>query len=541
MPREAQVFGRTFVGFDMPGQTRATAFRQALAVLRRRLPVMLACAVIVPVVAYVVSHRQQPRFAGTASVLTSFKQPATDAGLSSDVVFNRDDAQRFATTQAAIARTPALVQKVLATLGRRETVDAFLERSRVVPQPNTDLLAFTVQDDTPVRARRAAATYGRKFVAFRAQLERTAMRRAIADVRAQLRSLHGRGHAAERRTLRAREQQLRTRAALPAAGTSYLSTAADAPKVAPRTKRDVLLGAALGVLLAIGVALLREAIDTRVRRGREISEALGLPVLGRLPKPSRRARGCSGPVVLQAPDTADAEAVRMVRAGFLLATRDGASRSILVGSALAGEGKTTTTANLAAALAASGRHVIAVDLDLRRPGLGPLLGAHGPGIVDVARGRTGLDEALREVELPKGGAAELAGGRLEVLPAGAEPTEPGDFIGTAAVGEILAVLRERADVVLVDSPPLLQVGDGLQLSTRVDALLVVTRLDRLDRGAMVELRKLLDAVQVPALGIVVTGADAEDHTEPAYGYYLLPDEPWARGEGLRGTVPSPRP
>jgi capsular exopolysaccharide synthesis family protein len=523
----------------MPGQTRATAFRQAIAVLRRRLPVMLACAVIVPVVAYVVSHRQEPRFAGTASVLTTFKQPTADAGLGSDVVFNRDDAQRFAMTQAAIARTPALAQRVLDRLGRRkDTVTDFLARSTVVPQPNTDLLAFTVEDSTPVRARRAAAMYGRQFVAFRAELERAALRRSIAELRRRLKTLNSR--SAQARTLRAREQALRTRAALPAGGTYYVATAVGTPKVAPRTKRDVLLGAALGLLLAVGVALLREAIDTRVRRGREISEALNLPVLGRLPRPSRRARSCSGPVVLQAPDTPDAEAVRMVRAGFLLATRDGASRAVLVGSALAGEGKTTTTANLAAALAAAGRHVVAVDLDLRRPGLGAMLGAPAGGLVDVVRGRLALDQALHTVELPTGSAADLAGGRLEVLGAGAPPTDPGDFIGTPAVAGLLAELRERADVVLVDSPPLLQVGDGLQLSTQVDALLVVAQVGRLERGAMVELRTLLDAAQAPALGIVVTGADAEDHTEPTYGYYLLPDEPWARGDAARGNVPSPR-
>jgi non-specific protein-tyrosine kinase len=525
----------------MPAQTRATAFRQAIAVLRRRLPVMLACALIVPAVAYVVSHRQAPRFAGTASVLTTFKQPTADAGQGSDAVFNRDDAQRFAMTQAAIARTPALAQRVLDRLGRRrETVTDFLARSTVVPQPNTDLLAFTVEDATPLRARRAAAMYGRQFVAFRAELERAALRRSIAELRARLKTLRGPGDRAQARTLRARERALRTRAALPAGGTYYISTAARAPQVAPRTKRDVLLGAALGVLLAVGVALLREAVDTRVRRGREISEALGLPVLGRLPRPSRRARACAGPVVLEAPHTADAEAVRMVRAGLLLATRDGASRAILVGSALAGEGKTTTTANLAAALAAAGRHVVAVDLDLRQPALGAMLGASGRGIVDVVRGRLTLEEALHTVALPKGSGGDLAGGRLEVLGAGASPTDPGDLIGTGRVADILAQLRERADIVLIDSPPLLQVGDGLQLSTRVDALLVVTRLDRLDRGAMVELRKLLDAAQAPALGIVVTGADAEDHTEPTYGYYLLPDEPWAHGEGVRGNVPSPR-
>jgi capsular exopolysaccharide synthesis family protein len=230
----------------------------------------------------------------------------------------------------------------------------------------------------------------------------------------------------------------------------------------------------------------------------------------------------------------------MLRAGFLLATRDGSARAILVGSALAGEGKTTTTANLAAALAAAGRHVVAVDLDLRRPGLGAMLGPLDCGIADVVSGRVTLEEALHPVELRKGSAAELGGGRLEVLGAGTPPPDPGDFVGTAAVADILAALRERADVVLVDSPPLLQVGDGLQLSTRVDAMLVVARVGRLEREAMLELRKLLDAAQVPALGIVLTGADAEDHTAPTYGYYLLPDEPWARGDATRGAVPSPR-
>jgi polysaccharide biosynthesis transport protein len=529
----------------MTSQPRATAFRQALAVLRRRLPAMVAIAVIVPVVAFAVSHRQTPRFAGTASVLTTFKQPADQTGLSSDVVFNRDDAQRFATTQASIARSPALIATVLRRLGRRsESVSAFLDRSAVAPQPNSDLLQFTVQDSSPARARHAAATYGRAYVSYRARLERGALETSIAQLRRGLRSLHGSDRAAQARTLRARERTLRTTAALPVAGTYYVATAATAPKVAPRTKRDVALGLALGILLALVYAVGREALDTRVRRGREISEALGLPVLGRLPSPSRRARGCAGPVVLEAPDTPDAEAIRMVRAGFLLATRDGAARSILITSALAGEGKTTVTANLAAALAASGRHVVAVDLDLRSPRLGAMLGAGGAGgpgrgVVDVVRGDIPLGEALHTVELPEGGAAALAGGRLEVLGAGRLPTDPGDFIGTPAITEILAELRERADVVLIDSPPLLKVGDALQLSTQVDALLVVTRVGRLDRGSMVELRTALDAGQARPLGVVLTGADAEDHTEPIYGYYLLPDEPWTR-EPARGTAPSAR-
>jgi Mrp family chromosome partitioning ATPase len=130
---------------------------------------------------------------------------------------------------------------------------------------------------------------------------------------------------------------------------------------------------------------------------------------------------------------------------------------------------------------------------------------------------------------------------LEVLGAGALPPDPGDVVGTAAVAGVLDALRERADVVLVDSPPLLRVGDALQLSTRVDAMLVVARVGRLEEEALAELRKLLDSAHVPALGVVLTGADAEDHTAPTYGYYLLNDESWAGNtDASRGAVASPR-
>src|SRR5204863_5104728 len=125
----------------------------------------------------------------------------------------------------------------------------------------------------------------------------------------------------------------------------------------------------------------------------------------------------------------------------------------------------------------------------------PLLSAGARGIADVAAGRVELEQALHEVPLPSGSAAELAGGRLEVLGAGALPPDPGDVVGTAAVADVLAALGERADVVLVDSPPLLRVGDGLQLSTRVDAMLVVARVGRLEQEAPAELRKLLDSAQ----------------------------------------------
>jgi Mrp family chromosome partitioning ATPase len=107
---------------------------------------------------------------------------------------------------------------------------------------------------------------------------------------------------------------------------------------------------------------------------------------------------------------------------------------------------------------------------------------------------------------------------LEVLPSGPIPPDPGEFVGTAALTEILEQLRERADIVLVDAPPALHVGDAMTLSTKVDGILVVTRMKTVRRQMLSELHRILGGAPTPVLGYVVTGADAEEGYGYGYGY-----------------------
>ena len=155
----------------------------------------------------------------------------------------------------------------------------------------------------------------------------------------------------------------------------------------------------------------------------------------------------------------------------------------------------------------------------------------GPGLTDVVLGHASLEEAIKQVPLahPKAnegtrssrnGRVDL-GGFLHVLPAGHLPPDPSEFIGSPRLTQLLDSLREQADVVYVDAPPLLHVGDALALSSKVDGMVVAVRLDIARRPMLTELARVLERVPAAKLGFVLTNAEGEDGYGGygGYGYY----------------------
>jgi capsular exopolysaccharide synthesis family protein len=184
---------------------------------------------------------------------------------------------------------------------------------------------------------------------------------------------------------------------------------------------------------------------------------------------------------------------------------------LMVTSALQGEGKSTTTANLAVALARAGKHVLLLDFDLRRPTIAQFFGLEDKaGVSDVVLGRVTLDQATAKIDV---GGGE---GLLEVLPAGTTPPDAGEFVGTGAVAELLSYVRHRADVVLIDAPPLLNLGDAITLSGKVDGLVLVTRLSMLRRPILNELARVVAGLPSQPLGYVLTAAGEEDGADHGY-------------------------
>ncbi len=228
--------------------------------------------------------------------------------------------------------------------------------------------------------------------------------------------------------------------------------------------------------------------------------------------------------MLADPHTPAAEAFRVLATNVDFVNHDRGAKTIMVTSARRAEGKSTTIANLAIAFARAGRRVALVDLDLRRPTIATFFGLKGrPGLTEVALGYTELDEAVAKVPVVDESELSLRAGNgsvrgmLDVLPSGPLPPNPPEFLSQAGLSEVLAQVSERADLVLIDATPLLDLSDAMALAARVDAVLVVTRMDNLRRSVLDEMTRVLSSVPVVKLGFVLTGTKADGGY--AYGGY----------------------
>lgn len=492
---------------------------------------MLLAIILVPAAAVLYSLYQEERYRASADVLINSQNTVQSiAG-----VVAPQDPQRFLDTQAVLAREPTVARQVVATVKDAGLATGqFLQNSSVAETTGANLLVFSVTDHRPAFSVRLAAEYARQYVLFERELDTRALQTAIVKVRARIGRL---GPAATNSALYAslsdKEQQLETALTLQTSTASVVRVPAAARKVQPRPVRNGILGLGLGLIIGLALALFREALDSRARTAGEIGSETGLSLLARIPHPERRLRRKNRLVMLADPFGRHAETFRRLKTNLELANLEKQARMIMVTSAVEQEGKSTTAANLAVAFTRAGARVILVDLDLRRPFLHRFFDHPSrPGITDVVLGQVELSDALFEVPVTVAAPASrkitniMARGRpratpltkllsLAVLPAGQVPPDPGEFVGTRALADVLANVRERADVVIVDSPPLFHVSDALTLSTVVDAMIIVSRIDVVRRDMLTELNRMLAVMPAVKLGFVLTGAD---HEEGAYGY-----------------------
>ena len=536
-----------------PGRQGGT-LRDYLHLLRRRKWVVLLALILVPGVAVALSTRQSPRYEAQAQVLLTHQSLAALLTNTQDPSVNQQLADRNATTQADLARVPTVLVATLASVpGSHLTPFQLLHSSSVSAGQNSDLLTFAVIAKTPGLALKLATAYAGAYTGYRHRLDTAALQLARQDVGrriAELRLNH-RGRSALAAKLAETQQQLQTLQTLETSNATVVKEPLRAPQVSPQPIRNGLFGLAFGVIVGLGLAFLVDALDTRVRSGDEVAARLGIPLLGRLPEPPKKVRERQNLVMLAEPHGRQAEAFRMLRTNLELANIDEDVKIIAVASALPSEGKSTTVANLAVAAARGGQRVALVDLDLRKPMLATFFEAAGPwGVIDVALGRVSLAKALLRMNVTgflddEGHDVRETRPKLDILFAGRIPPNPGEFISSRRLANILARLRADYDLVLIDTPPMLSVGDTLALSAQLDALMLVSNLPLTRRGELHELVRTLAFARCEILGTVLTGSGATDGYGYGYGYGYghqqhTPDEARkeARVDAQRESMPS---
>jgi Mrp family chromosome partitioning ATPase len=499
---------------------QASTLRDYLQIARRRRGIILAVTALTMLSAAFFSIRQEKRYEASAQVLVR-------SGFDSS-----QPPERALQTQADLAAaSPEVAQRVRSALSL-ETAP----KIKVTPKANSNMLIFSSTATNPQLAARVATVYGREFSDFQRELATADIERELRDVEAEISTLNptrARDRALYASLLDKREE-LRTLDVLQTQRALLVRPATPGVQVQPKPLRDTLLGLALGLVLGVGLASLREALDTRVRSTDDVAAHLGVPLLARVPRPPRRLRREDRLVMISDPDSPGGEAFRILRANVDFARIETDARTLLVTSAVEGEGKSTTAANLAVALARAGQRVVLIDLDLRRPSLHRFFDLTAPGIAQLAIGGATLEEALAPIPLVWPGShtqlssdrngARQVGGMLHVLPAGPIPGNVDDVLTNQVVAGVLENLRENADIVVIDSTPLV-VGDAMALTAAVDAVLIVTRMDLVRRPTLRELRRILDTTPTRAIGFVATGVESGASYTGYAGYYVRSKPP----------------
>jgi polysaccharide biosynthesis transport protein len=513
---------------------RPVTLADYLAILRRGKWIVIALPIAAALAAYVMSTAQSAQYRADADVYINLSNLAAAFA---NVNPANGDPTRLLINQATLARSDELAKRVVRAAGvPGMTPGAFLGQSAATARQDADFLNLSVTSPTPGAAVRLVNAYADEFTKYKNEVDTASVDKAISSNDETLRSLRARGltGTAAYDSAVAAQNELGTFGKLLANNATVQQSAQGAAKVRPLPRRNALIAGLLGLILGVGLVFLREALDRRVRSEGEIEKALAIPLLGRIPRPERRLENANKLVMLEEPQSASAQTFRKLRTSLEFVNFDPVARTIMVTSAMQREGKSTTVANLAVALARAGRRVALVDLDLRTPTLHTFFGiGEAQGFTDVVVNRITLEQAIRPVviraagplEQPQDGglAADASNGHpdvecvLHLLPSGTIPPAADEFLESDRVVTVLENLSQQFEIVLVDAPPMLAVGDVLTLSTTVDAMIIVTQLG-IDRRQLQELTRQLQGCRTPILGFILNGVSHGDSYTYGYGH-----------------------
>jgi receptor protein-tyrosine kinase len=260
-----------------------------------------------------------------------------------------------------------------------------------------------------------------------------------------------------------------------------------------------------GVLIGLGLALLRDRLDRRVKNEEDVRSIFpGVPIVAEVPRPGKGAES----------KTMAVESFHALRSNLDMVRPNGPLHTLLITSAGARDGKSSTAANLALAMEETHRDALVVEADLRRPALSKAFSVNGGrGTAKVLAGTDRLDEAVKEArvtsQLNGDGPLVVMNGRFAMVPAGPVPARPSTLLNEQALESLLSQAHQRQETVIVDGPPIGLFSDMLPVAKKVDGVVVVVRLFH---SSVDDLRRFADRMSeagIRPLGVVLTGARAD--------------------------------
>ncbi|OLT52247.1 chromosome partitioning protein [Cellulosimicrobium sp. CUA-896] len=453
-----------------------------MTLLRKRwlsVAVLTALGVLGGVVA---SLATTPTYEARSQVFVSVQGSSDSA---SDLLQGSSFTVRQVKSYTELATSPRVLDPVVEELGLTDDAASLAERVRAESPMDTVLINVIATDES---ARLAASTAD-------------AVASSLADVVGELETPAAGGDS-------------------PVQISTVRSATVPTEPSSPDLRLNLALGLVVGLALGIGLAVVRELLDTRVRSAPDVEAVTDAPVLGAI---GYEADAPEHPLIVQeSPQALRAEAFRRLRTNLQFLDLGDGARTVVMTSALPGEGKTTTSINLAITLADAGQRVLLVDADLRRPAVARYMGIEGSvGLTTVLIGKVGLRDAVQ----PWGSSM------LDVLAAGQIPPNPSELLGSETMTALVGRLGEEYDVVVVDSPPLLPVTDAAILARRAGGAILVSGVGTIHRQHVAGAVAALGTVGARLLGVVLNRVPLKGPGASAYGYsyYEYASEPAPTG------------
>ena len=526
---------------ETPGKRQDTVrLEDYLRIVKDRAWIIIVAVVVLFLAAYLTSIRTTPLYSASAELV--YEKSSMDTAVFGYEIlgYDYDRARTIETAIAAINRNRSIAEGVKTQIGSADDPGRFSGMVSASASADTDLVTVSAVSANAEEAAVVANAFADQFIVYRKTMARSLIAEARDVIKNRLDSLS----ASEKQNqtglqLQDRYAQLQILEAMQNGDFTVVRQAsAPGAPYTPQTKRSIILAIVVGLVLGAGIAFLVEYLDKRIKDEKTLEQVSGLPVLASVPvvgrgwKSDKKGRRSAEAVGFERSGSGLLEAFRTLRSTLQYFDVEDSLRTIVVTSGLPQEGKTVTTVNLAISLALSGKRVVVLEADLRRPMMHEYLNLDNHvGLSSVLAGKSSVAGALQLVLMdpfiPASTRKDQADPdpvvlrkNLYCVTSGPLPPNPAELLGSARMAHTIAELNQMADYVLIDTPPVLPVSDALTLARHADAVILTARLRSTTRGEMEEVRELIARAGVRTIGVVAEGVKTKRsyYYKRRYGY-----------------------